>query len=182
MSRPPSSLIILIIGLLTLYMGYLVFLEPLTAKWRQNSYRQQKEEEVRGPAVLAVSSGDILSSPPDLHWPWLWTIFRWCCRKERSAPRVTTSPRCPAGTTSRWWPPGGGAWAGPRPCRGLGVSRTGGRDKWVGWMMTADWWSTLNYTQVQEQRTRIYDQHTMLNWLSSSVRDFLIKGLVWYIY
>ena len=40
-------MIIVMIGVLTLYMGYLVFLEPLTIKWRQNSYRQQKEEEVR---------------------------------------------------------------------------------------------------------------------------------------
>ena len=40
-------MIICIIGLLTLYMGYFFLIDPIFVKWKQNSYRQQKEEEVR---------------------------------------------------------------------------------------------------------------------------------------
>merc|ERR1719510_427880 len=40
------SMIICIIGLLTLYMGYFFLIDPIFVKWKQNSYRQQKEEEM----------------------------------------------------------------------------------------------------------------------------------------
>lgn len=39
-------MILCVIGFLTLYMGYLFFIDPIFVKWKQNSYRQQKEEEV----------------------------------------------------------------------------------------------------------------------------------------
>ena len=39
-------MIIIVITLLTLYMAYLFFIDPVLAKWKQSSYRQQKEEEV----------------------------------------------------------------------------------------------------------------------------------------
>ena len=40
------SMILCIISFLTLYMGYLFFIDPIFSKWKQNSYRQQREEEV----------------------------------------------------------------------------------------------------------------------------------------
>ena len=39
-------LIIFIITFLTLYMGYLLFIDPIFVKCKQSSYRQQREEEV----------------------------------------------------------------------------------------------------------------------------------------
>jgi len=39
------SMIIFVISFLTLYMAYLFFIDPIFVKWKQNSYRQQKEEE-----------------------------------------------------------------------------------------------------------------------------------------
>ena len=49
-------MIICIIGLLTLYMGYFFIIDPIFVKWKQNSYRQQKEEEVRLLLFVVFSS------------------------------------------------------------------------------------------------------------------------------
>ena len=39
-------MILCVIGFLTTYMAYLFFVDPIIVKWKQNSYRQQREEEV----------------------------------------------------------------------------------------------------------------------------------------
>ena len=39
-------MILCVIGFLTTYMAYLFFIDPILVKWKQNSYRQQREEEV----------------------------------------------------------------------------------------------------------------------------------------
>ena len=39
-------MILCVIGFLTTYMAYLFFIDPIIVKWKQNSYRQQREEEV----------------------------------------------------------------------------------------------------------------------------------------
>ena len=39
-------MILCVIGFLTTYMAYLFFIDPVIVKWKQNSYRQQREEEV----------------------------------------------------------------------------------------------------------------------------------------
>merc|ERR1711971_1361794 len=38
-------MILCVIGFLTTYMAYLFFIDPVIVKWKQNSYRQQREEE-----------------------------------------------------------------------------------------------------------------------------------------
>merc|ERR1712179_526113 len=38
-------MIICVISLLVLYMGYLLLIDPVILRWKQNSYRQHKEEE-----------------------------------------------------------------------------------------------------------------------------------------
>merc|ERR1712141_869729 len=103
------SMIICIIGLLTLYMGYFFLIDPIFVKWKQNSYRQQKEEEER---EISPESDDIST--------------------------VSSRDNITVMTTRR------------SLGRSAALQRIGSQqDKWK--------------QQVQEQRTRIYDQHTMLN-------------------
>jgi len=102
------SMIICIIGLLTLYMGYFFIIDPIFVKWKQNSYRQQKEEEER---EISPESDDISTVS--------------------SRDNITVMTTRSLG-------------------RSAALQRIGSQqDRWK--------------QQVQEQRTRIYDQHTMLN-------------------
>ena len=64
-------LIIFIITFLTLYMGYLLFIDPIFVKWKQSSYRQQREEEVNWRALCCLVC--LCSSDAD-DWLFVWII------------------------------------------------------------------------------------------------------------
>merc|ERR1711915_530863 len=55
-------MILCVISLLILYMGHLVFIDPIILKWKQTSYRQHKEEEEKDDASPESDDISTLSS------------------------------------------------------------------------------------------------------------------------